>query len=178
MPPPNVLQVNSRMPLLRAHQHQWGPGAIHLVSEGNKTLCGKEGKLCPGTIIFGELEDVTCKVCLRSRESSLKASAARERWQAEYEQHQRQKLAYERQWWAAYDAYLQSEEWLEKRRLVLKRTGGLCEGCAKARAAQVHHRKYPANCLPGSAEWRKAEKLFDLVGVCLRCHQELHPNQQ
>jgi hypothetical protein len=82
-------------------------------------------------------------------------------------------------WQEAYDRYLQSPAWLEKRRQVLARTRGICEGCGARRAVEVHHRFYPrCDCLPGEPAWIRAEKLFDLAAVCLACHQDLHPGKK
>jgi hypothetical protein len=80
-------------------------------------------------------------------------------------------------WWALYDVYLQSPTWAEKRRRVFERSRGLCEGCGVRRATRVHHRRYPRGVLPGSQEWIRAEKLFDLVALCSRCHADLHPSK-
>lgn len=74
----------------------------------------------------------------------------------------------------AYEEYLQSAEWLEKRRQVMRRCGGMCEGCGHRRARCVHHIRYPRGCKPGSVEWIEREKLFDLVGLCEDCHIHVH----
>ena len=78
------------------------------------------------------------------------------------------------EWWKAYDAYLKSPIWREKRSIVLKRAGETCEGCRQAKAVQVHHKRYPPGCFPGFPEWIRREKLFDLAAVCERCHEDLH----
>jgi hypothetical protein len=80
------------------------------------------------------------------------------------------------QWWDAYERYLQSPTWLERRHRVLQRAQGICEGCGNRRASEVHHRLYPQGTLPGSPEWIAAEKLFDLAAVCPECHADLHPH--
>jgi hypothetical protein len=77
-------------------------------------------------------------------------------------------------WQQAYDIYRQSPTWAEKRRLVFARSQRICEGCGCRPVQEIHHLRYPANCLPGSAEWIRSEKLFDLVGLCEQCHQDLH----
>jgi hypothetical protein len=64
-----------------------------------------------------------------------------------------------------YDVYLQSEQWKEKRRLVINRCGGICEGCRKKNVTQVHHLTY--------RNWGN-EFLFELVGLCYECHQRIH----
>jgi len=78
---------------------------------------------------------------------------------------------------AAYEIYLQSTEWLDKRRRVLARAKSMCEGCGIRNAVQAHHLSYPAAVLPGSKEWIGAEKLFHLVALCLRCHQDLNSSK-
>jgi hypothetical protein len=67
------------------------------------------------------------------------------------------------QWWERYDEYLRSEAWQRKRRAVLKRDK-TCQACLSAPAVQAHHTTY-----------RHAfdEPLFDLVAVCVRCHDKI-----
>jgi hypothetical protein len=73
-----------------------------------------------------------------------------------------------RDWWRRYSEYLDSDEWRRKRELVLARDLHRCQarldGCS-IHATQVHHLTY-----------RHAfnEPLFDLVAVCLSCHEALH----
>lgn len=61
--------------------------------------------------------------------------------------------------------YLTSPEWTERRSLVLDRANGLCEGCRKARASEVHHLSY--------RNWGN-EFLFELVALCGDCHDRIH----
>jgi hypothetical protein len=79
--------------------------------------------------------------------------------------------------WALYEVYLQSPIWLEKRRRVFERSRRLCEGCGVRRAIHLHHLRYPKGALPGSDQWLRAEKLFDLVALCDSCHADLHPDK-
>lgn len=74
----------------------------------------------------------------------------------------------------AYEGYVQGPIWGEKRRKVLERCRGICEGCGERKATQVHHLQYPVGCMPGSVEWVEREKLYNLVGLCERCHGEVH----
>ena len=69
---------------------------------------------------------------------------------------------------AEYSRYLASPEWAAKRRLVLKRAGGLCEGCGIARATDAHHLTY---------DHKYEELLFELVAVCRPCHMRAHPEK-
>jgi len=71
-------------------------------------------------------------------------------------------------WFDWYNDYLTSDAWLAKRASVLKRAGGLCEGCGEAAADQVHHLSY---------ENVGAEFLFQLVAICEPCHQRYHAEQ-
>jgi DnaB-like helicase N terminal domain len=64
-----------------------------------------------------------------------------------------------------YQNYLRSDEWRAKRRLVMDRCGGLCEGCRNAPVSEVHHLTY---------EHVGDELLFELVGLCRECHQRVH----
>jgi len=65
----------------------------------------------------------------------------------------------------AYDEYLATAKWANKRGLVLKRAKNVCEGCAESAAEEVHHLSY-ANV--GN------EFLFELVALCHACHERLH----
>ena len=66
---------------------------------------------------------------------------------------------------SAYADYLASSEWAERRALVMRRCGGVCEGCRKAGADDVHHLTY---------QHIGAEFLFELVGLCRGCHDRWH----
>jgi hypothetical protein len=67
--------------------------------------------------------------------------------------------------WDGYEKYLNSPEWTHKRKLVLKRSNGICEGCLEEPATQVHHLTY---------EHVGMEFLFELVAICEKCHDRLH----
>ena len=74
----------------------------------------------------------------------------------------RQGLEHERAaWWAWYDEYLKTDAWRTRRRKVLQRAGGICEGCRDRPAEHVHHKTY--------AHAGK-ELLFELVALCRECH--------
>lgn len=62
----------------------------------------------------------------------------------------------------SYTAYLASPEWAAKRELVMKRCGGVCEGCGVKPATEVHHHHY---------EHLFDEFLFELAGLCHGCHE-------
>lgn len=64
-----------------------------------------------------------------------------------------------------YDAYLKTEKWRALRTKILRRANGVCEGCGKLAATQVHHLTY---------KHIFEEFLFELVAVCDPCHKRLH----
>tara|TARA_R110000868_G_C10960892_1_gene768479 strand:- start:3211 stop:3744 length:534 start_codon:yes stop_codon:yes gene_type:complete len=113
-----------------------------------------------------ELEE---KWRLEQHEYSKKYQA----WRVEHDGLLRTKLANQKEkaldehqrWWREYSEYLQTPEWKEKRQLVLKRANGLCEGCGKSIANEVHHLTY---------QRAGNEMLFDLVALCAGCHHSIH----
>lgn len=68
-------------------------------------------------------------------------------------------------WFASYDRYLASPEWGKRRRQVLARAKGSCEGCGEHPPTEVHHLTY---------EHVGHEFLFELVALCEACHQRIH----
>ena len=64
-----------------------------------------------------------------------------------------------------YKDYLKSPEWREKRLLVLDRCNNVCEGCRQKVAIEVHHLTYKNV---------GKEFLFELIGICLGCHERVH----
>jgi 5-methylcytosine-specific restriction endonuclease McrA len=70
-------------------------------------------------------------------------------------------------WLKEYNKYLQSPEWREKRTLVLKRDGYICQACLDNTATQVHHKSYQFVDLSGN------EPCFDLVAICTPCHERI-----
>jgi len=163
--------------LLHADPHRFGPGKTHIWDyQEAKTLCGRSLVKCPGEVeAAGRVGAVTCDLCIRSRrvaerrerervEAEAQAADARRRWDAD--RHDRE--AERERWWAWYDAYLASAEWKARRALVLKRAGGVCEGCGKAPATIAHHTTY---------EHVGNELLFELRAVCRDCHDRIHPDK-
>ena len=63
------------------------------------------------------------------------------------------------------EKYYMSEKWRKKRELVFRRCNGLCEGCLKEFATHVHHQSYLLF---------KQELLFELRGLCKKCHEKAH----
>ena len=68
------------------------------------------------------------------------------------------------EWWAWYQEYLAGPVWREKRRRVLLRDGYFCQACHERKATQVHHISYRHVGM---------EPDFDLVSVCVPCHEAL-----
>lgn len=64
-------------------------------------------------------------------------------------------------WWRWYSAYLESAPWKHRRALVLKRSGGVCEGCGIEHATEVHHTTY---------QHVGNEMLWELRAICKSCH--------
>ena len=124
-----------------------------------------------------------CLICGRStsnalrRESGRKIPAWDETLEAAYErkiEEQRSKLegvfveqtlAIETGRDVSYNSYLASDDWKQKRSIVLERDKYLCQGCLKEPATEVHHLNY--DDVPN-------ELMFDLVSLCRSCHERVH----
>jgi len=93
-------------------------------------------------------------------------------WEArrrEFERAGQEKLdAANEEWWARYNAHMQSPEWFSLRAKVMDRAKGVCEGCGERRATQVHHMTYKR---------LGHEMMFDLVAVCSKCHESIHAEE-
>jgi hypothetical protein len=74
-----------------------------------------------------------------------------------FRQRELEREAQRAEWQTNYETYLESEEWAERRELVLKRAGRVCEGCRLRPAMQVHHLSY---------ENAGNEFLWQLVAIC------------
>jgi 5-methylcytosine-specific restriction endonuclease McrA len=70
-----------------------------------------------------------------------------------------------REWMRHYNAYLQTPEWKGRRKLVLLRAQGICEGCRSKPATDAHHVTYAH---------AGEEFLFELVALCPACHERFH----
>ena len=81
---------------------------------------------------------------------------------AEKQQEQRKRET--ESWFNNYSDYLKSEKWKSKSRLVIARDK-TCQACLRNPAVQAHHKTY---------DNVGDEPLFDLVGICLPCHEKLH----
>jgi 5-methylcytosine-specific restriction endonuclease McrA len=137
-------------------------------------------RLASGAVIVG----YQCLGCGRSVERIAKRDldASRlpwwdeplaQRWKARVDAYWRERSrAFEQQredearrFWERYHRHMASEEWADLRRRVFARCKGLCEGCGERRAVQVHHLTYAR---------LGDEMLFDLVAMCMTCHEKIH----
>lgn len=86
-------------------------------------------------------------------------------WDTHRRDYQNNIIARSREWWVWYNEYLRSEAWREKRRQILERDGGICQGCRCTRAVHVHHLTY---------DNVGDELLFQLISLCETCHDKTH----
>lgn len=100
------------------------------------------------------------------REAAKQANkvASDERYEALFAQ-----LAEQPGFWERYDEHLASERWQQIRGKVLRRAGGMCEGCLDNPATQVHHLSY---------KHLGHEFLWELVAICDTCHERCHNEGQ
>jgi hypothetical protein len=73
------------------------------------------------------------------------------------------------EWWEQYERHLRSDAWHKRRRKVIERCNRICEGCRELPVAEVHHLTY---------DHLGAELLFELVGLCVECHEIAHGEVQ
>jgi hypothetical protein len=76
------------------------------------------------------------------------------------------RLARMAEWRRDYENHLLSPGWKSLRKLILNRSGGVCEreGCDRM-AVHIHHLTY---------ERLGREDLSDLLALCFDCHNEIH----
>lgn len=67
-----------------------------------------------------------------------------------------------------YKTLLQSNEWKEKRMIILKRDGFKCRFCDNKRKLQVHHKIY----IYGKNPWEYNDS--QLITLCCSCHEKEH----
>jgi len=82
-------------------------------------------------------------------------------WAEYHEQREREN----EEWWRNYNAYLCTDEWWQRRSLVMDRANEICEGCRTSRATQVHHLTY---------KHVTNEFLWELAAICDQCHERVH----
>jgi hypothetical protein len=91
------------------------------------------------------------------------------RWQDRQEVAERHRRERDSAFWAYYDAHLNSQEWREKCRLKRERAEHVCEGCGLNKVNHIHHLTY---------DNLGDELLFELVALCVECHQKIHPHRE
>lgn len=72
-----------------------------------------------------------------------------------------------REWYV--HVYLCSDEWRDKREMVLERDGYTCQWCGRVEATQVHHLSYVRVKINNANE-----RLSELISVCETCHHKIH----
>jgi hypothetical protein len=162
-----------------AAAHQWGPGKVHAFKDSEKFWCGNQPKYAPGRPTSGAKENISCLACQKAMDSEEKRTEQKAKWDEYTQAQELEREQRNREWWTQYDVYLSGPIWAAKRKEVLKRCGGLCEGCRSNPATEIHHLAwtYPQGTMPGSEQWVRQEKLFQLVGLCRECHSDLHPEK-
>lgn len=155
---------------IRGAVHQ---GKVHCIKEAERTYCGLQLRYTGGSIEPGGREEITCKGCLRSLESAEQRQQDEKAWEQHRVELLEQRLERTREWWDRYREHLASPAWRAKRQKVLERAAGLCEGCRQAlptgSAVHVHHLTY---------EHLGDELLYELVALCVPCHQKAHPYKE
>lgn len=78
--------------------------------------------------------------------------------------YERMKIRRGKGFWPDYSKYLLSEEWKEKRWLVLERDGHVCAVCTSNEELQIQHRTY---------DHVGDEPLEDLITICKKHHEAI-----
>ena len=89
--------------------------------------------------------------------------------ESERREFSRRKEQEDREWKAAYSAWLLTTAWKARRDRVMNRAGWLCECCLKARAEHVHHTTY-ACCKVVDGVMLDATPMWLLKAICKSCH--------
>jgi 5-methylcytosine-specific restriction endonuclease McrA len=69
--------------------------------------------------------------------------------------------------WMPYQDYLGTDEWSERRKIVIRRAEFKCQICAADGKLHVHHRTYAR---------RGVERIADMIALCADCHELFHKN--
>lgn len=93
----------------------------------------------------------------------------RNQWQDRQALYQNGQEEEQAAFWSYYNEHMRSPEWRKKCALKMAQADGACEGCGEKEPRHVHHRTY---------ENLGDEFLFELVALCLDCHQKLHPHRE
>lgn len=110
---------------------------------------------------YGYVWDYTeCKEC--QEKEKLHTEEQRRQWEAQRQQH------IDRLHTMPYRDYLQTPEWKERRKRIMRKAGFRCQVCnAYGVQLNVHHRTY---------ERRGCEWDADLIVLCRTCHEIFHMN--
>ena len=168
-----TVEANGVMILLHAAPYEINgsirQGKIHCIREAERSYCGQQLRYTGGKIQPGSRAEITCKGCLRSLETTEQRQQDEEEWEQRRAQLAAEREQKNQEWWDWYGEYLASPAWRSKRHQVLERAAGLCEGCRSASPVHVHHLTY---------EHAGDELLYELVALCVSCHQKAHPHKE
>lgn len=130
--------------------------------------CGRELKTLAKTSpeVLRQAERIPFDEALAQQKDEEQRANRESYWQQQRAQMQAETEKQQQEWWDWYNRYLESPRWKAKRALVMKRAGGMCEGCLIRPATQVHHTTY---------KHAGDELLFELVAICADCHRRIHP---
>lgn len=120
--------------------------------------CGKKGRR--SAKLYSREEIARMRLVDDSISERFYAAAAEEQQRALQEE----KDIRNRQWWEAYESYLKTPQWQERRAKVLRRAGYVCEACLEKKATETHHTTY---------RHLGNEPLFELRAVCRECHESI-----
>ena len=118
---------------------------------------------CGGGMLGLKKTDPLCAKAIPKREHPVELQ-----WREREAELARKRQVEQDEWWGRSRAYLKSPEWIKRRRLVIERENGLCEGCRLQPGAHVHHKTY--------ARFGQ-ELLIDLALLCEDCHAIVHPHR-
>jgi hypothetical protein len=156
-----------------AHERKtrvWSEFAGDLMERGARRLreqCADCGKLLPVFLKHSIATPATPDVDLEGAREALRKEQEfwRQRWDSRLRQANEEREQENQRWWDRYNAYLQTDEWLDLRARVLGRARNICEGCHERQATAVHHLSY---------EHVTEEFLWELVAICETCHRRIH----
>lgn len=151
----------------RLTRRQVGRGGVQHVMQ-----CTRCGKAVSNPISGAAARQMSAGAPIPAFDTDLMNRWERDHTQA-YEQADRRyaqrQAGRQTDFWKWYKAYLQSPEWAARRRKVMARAGGVCEGCGDHRAVHVHHTTY---------QHVGQEFLFELLALCEACHDRIHAEDE
>ncbi len=75
---------------------------------------------------------------------------------------------------AEYGRLLLTDEWREKRNIILERDGHKCRNCGSGSELEVHHRQYHTSKHTGAFKKPWQYNDHNLITLCSRCHKAGH----